>query len=332
MGQLPCPIGTEVGDDHSIARADETLDHVDDRRGHELVVLAAEVGGFDRRRRARRPLPDAVDDRVIAAFDPIPTAVAIHRVVAPADRRDPCVRVGRREPPFEVGDEAERGSRRRVAAIEQRVDADRWDAEPRRELHQGHEMTVVGMDPTGADQADQVEAAERSRRPPARRHEGRPIEEAAVGDRRVDAREVLEDRTAGPQVQVTHLRVAHLARRQADRLRRGAERGMRPVAQQRPPVGHRRGGDRVRGRVATDPEAVENDEDDRSGSMAVSGRLGPGIRPAHAAAPRAEAVRPARATIPAISSGLSEAPPTSAPSMDGSAKNSPMLAEVTLPP
>ena len=41
---------------------------------------------------------------------------------------------------------------------------------------------------------------------------------------------------------------------------------------------------------------------------------------------------PARATMPAISSGLSEAPPTSAPSIDGSARNSPMLADVTLPP
>ena len=45
-----------------------------------------------------------------------------------------------------------------------------------------------------------------------------------------------------------------------------------------------------------------------------------------AAARRAAAVRAARATIPAISSGLSDAPPTSAPSMPGSARNSPMFA------
>ena len=48
--------------------------------------------------------------------------------------------------------------------------------------------------------------------------------------------------------------------------------------------------------------------------------------------PRAAAVIPARATMPAISSGLSEAPPMSAPSTPGSARNSPMFAEVTLPP
>jgi len=41
---------------------------------------------------------------------------------------------------------------------------------------------------------------------------------------------------------------------------------------------------------------------------------------------------PARATMPAISSGLSDAPPTKAPSMAGSARNSPMFADVTLPP
>ena len=50
------------------------------------------------------------------------------------------------------------------------------------------------------------------------------------------------------------------------------------------------------------------------------------------AARRAAAVMAARPTIPAISSGLSDAPPTSAPSMPGSARNSAMFALVTLPP
>ena len=70
----------------------------------------------------------------------------------------------------------------------------------------------------------------------------------------------------------------------------------------------------------------------RPGRRGRWARSGSGSRLRHAAAPRAAAVRPARATIPAISSGLSEAPPTSAPSMAGSARNSAMLAEVTLPP
>ena len=72
--------------------------------------------------------------------------------------------------------------------------------------------------------------------------------------------------------------------------------------------------------VGPEAEAVDDDEDDRS-------------RATHAGVPaRAEAVSPARATMPAISSGLREAPPTRAPSISGSAKNSSMLEDVTLPP
>ncbi len=120
------------------------------------------------------------------------------------------------------------------------------------------------------------------------------------------------------------LRVAHLARWQADIAFRRTQPGMRPPLEQAAPGRHRGRGDRIGGRVVADPETVEDDEDDRPGPA----RAGFG----HPAAPRARAVRPARATIPAISSGLSEAPPTSAPSIAGSAKNSPMFAEVTLPP
>ena len=134
------------------------------------------------------------------------------------------------------------------------------------------------------------------------------------------------------------LGVAHLARRQADRVLRGPQDRVRPVAQEPAPGRHRGGRDRIGGRVAADPEPVEDDEDDRPGSRAArrrrgrARRVGPALAPGHAAAPRAAAVSPARATIPAISSALSEAPPTSAPSIEGSARNSSMLAEVTLPP
>src|SRR5687767_7214584 len=115
---------------------------------------------------------------------------------------------------------------------------------------------------------------------------------------------------------------------------------MRPTREQRAPRGHRRCGNGVTRAAVTDAEPVEDDEDDRSGSGSGSGWSGsaPGragrVRhlPAQPARPRARAVMPARATIPAISSGLSEAPPTSAPSMDGSAKKVSMFVDVTLPP
>src|SRR5215211_3281143 len=104
------------------------------------------------------------------------------------------------------------------------------------------------------------------------------------------------------------------------------------------PRRHGRCGDRVRCGVRADPEPVEDDQDD--GTRPWPGHRGargqavvPVAKPFRHATPlRARAVSPARATIPAISSGLSDAPPTSAPSIEGSARNSPMLADVTLPP
>ena len=74
---------------------DDAVDAVDDGRRDELVVLAARVGRLDRGGRAAARCPLAVDDRVVAALDPVPALVAIHREVAAADRRDPGVRVGR---------------------------------------------------------------------------------------------------------------------------------------------------------------------------------------------------------------------------------------------
>src|SRR5687768_17295523 len=96
---------------------------------------------------------------------------------------------------------------------------------------------------------------------------------------------------------------------------------MRPALEQPAPRRHRGRCDGVADRITPDPEAIEHDQHDGSRS---AGR--------HPARPRARAVMPARATMPAISSGLSDAPPTSAPSMVGSARNSPILADVTLPP
>src|ERR1035437_7957173 len=116
---------------------------------------------------------------------------------------------------------------------------------------------------------------------------------------------------------------------------------MRPAVDERLPVGHMSLCDCIDGRIGADAEAVEDDEDDRTGAIVfdrprtilVAADRGSGR---HACLPsawaRALAVTAALATMPAISSGLSEAPPTSPPSIECSAKNSPMLALVTLPP
>src|SRR5436190_14781996 len=104
---------------------------------------------------------------------------------------------------------------------------------------------------------------------------------------------------------------------------------MRPVAPERPPHRHPSGRDRIRCGIAPEAEPVEDHQDD--GARAPFGRSDRARALRHAAV-RAAAVSPARATIPAISSGLSDAPPTSAPSIEGSARNSAMFDDVTLPP
>ena len=117
------------------------------------------------------------------------------------------------------------------------------------------------------------------------------------------------------------LAVAHLAGWQSDRLARGLQAAVGPGVDERTPGGHPGCGDGVCLRPAAEAEAVEHEEDDRTGAP-----LG------HEAARRAWAVRAARATMPAISSTLRLAPPTRAPSNSGSAMNASMVALVTLPP
>ncbi len=145
------------------------------------------------------------------------------------------------------------------------MDPDAGHAPPRREIGQRHEVPVVGVDATRPDEADEVETATRVCGSPACLEERRAVEEAAVGDGGVDPRQILEDRPAGTEVEMTDLGVAHLPRWQADRALRGVQDGVGPVAQQPSPGRHRRGCDGIRGRVPADPEAVEDDEDDRSG-------------------------------------------------------------------
>ena len=207
------------------------------------------------------------------------------------------------------------------------MDPDARHAQRGRQLDQRDEMAIVGMDAARTDQADQVQPAVRS----ARR--ARTPRRARVGSRTCRRRSPRRS-AAGPGAPgrpaprfrwpTSELPIWPGGRPTASS--EAPQDRVRPVAQQPAPDRHPGRGDRIGGRVAADPEAVEHDQDDRArpgGRRDASG---------HPAIPRAAAVTPARATIPAISSGLSDAPPTSAPSIDGSAMNSSIADDVTLPP
>ena len=208
-------------------------------------------------------LPHSMDDGVVAGLRAIPALVAVHREVAAADGRDPGILVALVELRLQRRHEVDRGARRRVTAIEQRVQPEDRHVLAPRELGEGDDVPVVGVHPARPDEPDDVEPALRLPRAAARIQERRPFEEGPVGDGGVDPRQVLEHRPAGADVEVADLGVAHLSGRQADRLARGLEPGIRPAPEQPAPdrrVGRR---DRVGGGVAADPEAVDDDEDDR---------------------------------------------------------------------
>ena len=260
--ELASPIGPEIGVDDRIARLDAGVG-ADDRRRDEFVVLAPGVGGLDGFGGGGGSLPHPVDDGVVAALDALPAVVAVHRVVAPTDRGDRRVRVGDGEPALQVCDELERGSWRRVATVEERMDADPRDGLASGQGDQGDQVAVVRVDAPGADEADDVERS-RLPGPAAGGQQGGTRIETPVRDRRVDPRQILEDRATGTEVQVADLGVAHLPGRQPDGVLRRAQDRVRPAGQEAAPHRHRRGGDGVRGGIPADPEFVEDDQDDRA--------------------------------------------------------------------
>ena len=297
----------------------------------ELVGLAARVGRLDRRARRRRharpPRGRWRRSRArrapSAGRGPSPSSARRRTRSARRDARRQAAASSSRTNPS-----AER--RRRVAAVEQRVDADRRHALVRRHARPARAGAGRGRGRRPGRRGRRC-AGGRSRAPApqAASSAGRSKNEPSR-DRRVDARQVLEHRAARAEVEVPDLRVAHLARGQADGALGCLQHAVRPPGEQLSPARHRCRGDRVGRRVVPDPETVEDHEHD--GPRPAVARHGRRIRLGHPARPRAAAVIPARATMPAISSGLSDAPPTSAPSMAGSARNSPMFADVTLPP
>src|SRR5205085_3323364 len=91
-GELARAVGAEVKEDDGVAVSERRyrvarFTHADDWFD-ELVGHAALVRASDRRDRIVGLLAFAVNQQLIGALCALPTLVAIHRVVAPADRGD----------------------------------------------------------------------------------------------------------------------------------------------------------------------------------------------------------------------------------------------------
>ena len=127
-------------------------------------------------------------------------------------------------------------------------------------------MAIGRVHAAGPDETDEVQAAPRGAAAVADgRQEHRVPRERAIGDLGVDARQVLEDRPPGAEVEVADLAVAHLAHGQADGAAGRVEPAMRPRLEQGPPARHVGGSDGVDRRVRSETEAVDDDEHDGRG-------------------------------------------------------------------
>ncbi len=212
-----------------------------------------------------------VDDRVVGELHPLPARVAVHRVVAAADRADPP---GGAQPALQLGEVLAAARRRRVAAVGEGVEDDVGDAFLGGQLDDRLEVLPARVDAAVGDQAEQVQPPPRAfARPRAGGDQGLVVVEGAVGDRAVDPRQVLLDDRARAEVQVADLGVAHLADRQADVGALGGELGVRVAAPRG--VEDRRLGerDRVARAGRREPPAVEDDQregrDERSCAATV---------------------------------------------------------------
>ena len=185
-----------------------------------------------------------------------PSAVAIHRVVAAAHRRDPLG--------GQLGEIRRRGVRRDVAAVGERVDPGPF-GHPlgSRQLEQRAQVIDVGVHAAVRDEAEQMDVCPRARAP-ARNAETsaalRANEPSAIAF--VHAHEILVEDPAGADREVTDLGVAHLPGREPHGLAGRCERRMRVALAER--VEDRRVGelDGVARPRRREPPAVEDDEDD----------------------------------------------------------------------
>ena len=260
--QLPRAVGAKIHEDHRVAVA-HRRGRADDARLHELVGLAARVsrvqrlhgGGAAKRRLALR-------DEIVGLAHALPALVAVHRVVAAADRGDAAA-------PQLVAlalQREQRGFRalgRRVAPVEEGVHAHVAHASAHGHLQQRLDLRLVTVHAARREQAQDMQRLSGRARGFQRFDEHLVSRELAGLDRVLDAGVVLVDDAPGADVHVTHFRVAHLVLGQADPFFRGVDGGVRIARHECVPARLPRLADRVVLALFAMAEAIEYDQQDR---------------------------------------------------------------------
>ena len=205
---LAYAVGAEVEAEHAVAVAHAAI-VADDRGHHELVAEIVRVGVRDRRAGIRKARALRFHDCADRPWrHALPAVVAIHGVVAAADRRDRNGSRQRRQQPRNV---LARGSRRRVAAVGESMHDSRH-ARLRQNFRQRRGVVLVRMHAARRDQADEVAGAAALAQPLDQALQRRRALDLAVGDGIGDARQVLHHQAPGADIEMADLGIAHLPR------------------------------------------------------------------------------------------------------------------------
>ncbi len=257
---LTHPVGAEVEAEDAIAALDprRVRDHP---RLHEFVGLTRLIRLRDRRERIGDRRADAVDHRVVGELGPVPSLVAVHRVVAPhhSGHGDAIAQLPH-EPEPRLGE--------RIASIEPRVQHHR-DLLPPPQLDRREQVLVERVDAAVADETHQVQGSARRAQGGAQLHERGETEELPRRHRLRDPDDVLRHDATGAEIEVADLAVAHLALGQPDGEAGRVEQGARRALPQ--PVPGRRAAqlDGVAFAHRAEAPAVEHDQDDRGAPAAA---------------------------------------------------------------
>jgi len=265
-------VRAEVEEDDRVPVADRRHRRVsihDDCRRNELVGHLLGVGRAHRLQRARGTAPDAADHRVVGLLDPVPALVAIHRVEATDDRRDPAS-PGLAQEALQLLQIPERAHGRRVTTIQERVHVDPGDSARPRGLQQAEQVLLRRVHAARADQAHQVQRPSILACRVHRRDQHRVVDQLVPLDGAIDAYQVLVDDPPRADVGVTDLRVSHLPLGEPDGEARAQQLGARHLPREAVEV--RRAGqkDGVVLALGADAPAVEDRQED-----AVLGSHGP---------------------------------------------------------
>ena len=218
MRELTRTIGTEVVEDRAVAvlHAGISLDHErDDELIRHALGLLARVGVGGKHavdRRLCRRLRLCMRNRLIGKLLALPAVIAIHRVVAAADRRD-LADTDLRRLFLDCREVFRRALGRHIAPIEECVNPDLGQPLALCKLEHAEEMIVMAVHAARRNKSHDVQGTAALLHAAYNREQRLVLEEVAVLDVARDARELLIDDAPRADVCVTDLGVAHLPMR-----------------------------------------------------------------------------------------------------------------------